>query len=82
MNYVCKSCGYEFDNPKKLYGQWLEHFGTPCREEYSGCPNCGNDYREIIKCSFCEQSVYGNYVKLDDSRCVCDNCFTICSTDD
>lgn len=74
------SCGFEFDNPKKFYGEWLEHFGMPCREEYSGCPSCGNNYFETIKCSFCGQSIVGEYIRIDDGQCFCNNCFVKCST--
>lgn len=43
MNYKCKCCGYEFDEPNVFY----EYHGfDDYPEKWSCCPNCGGDYTD------------------------------------
>ena len=52
--FYCKSCGYEFDRPQKIYES--HGFASPPYEEICICPNCKSaDIREknITHCRCC-----------------------------
>ena len=44
MNYKCKCCGYEFDEPHTYYES--HGFTDGMYEKWSCCPNCGGDYTD------------------------------------
>lgn len=79
--YVCKECRLVFDEPKKIHGEWLEHFGFPCRDEWNGCPSCGGTYIEAIQCDGCGEYIVGRYIKTVDDTYYCENCFSENDTD-
>lgn len=54
--YKCTECGAVFEEPKTWWESRGEFGGSPCSEEMSGCPNCGEcGYEEAEQCEFCEK---------------------------
>lgn len=73
--YICLECFKVFEEPKKYYGEWLEHFGTPCREEHFASPCCEGDYEEAKMCDSCDEYIEGKYIVVEDNGTYCDNCY-------
>ena len=72
--YYCDSCGASFETPKLL----KEAHGTagPPYEEVPVCPVCSEPM--IIKmalCSCCQEWTPMRYIKTEDNRIYCENCF-------
>lgn len=78
---VCKDCNRLFEKPEKCYGEQLEYFGFPCREEWLGCPSCGGVYAESFQCDGCGEYIIGKYIKTVDDTYYCENCFSELDTD-
>lgn len=52
--YRCEECGAVFAEPRRCYGEMLEHFGFPCHETLLTCPSCGGDsFEEVVQCERC-----------------------------
>ncbi|WP_206459335.1 hypothetical protein [Anaerovorax sp. IOR16] len=75
--YICLDCRKIFDEPEIEYGEQLEYFGVPCREETLVCPNCKGVIKETLKCDYCGEYIEGDYIKLPDGQIVCDECYTV-----
>jgi hypothetical protein len=59
--YLCGDCGAAFERCAQIYGEWLEHFGHPCREVFGVCPLCASeDVGRAVRCAGC-----GEYVAID-----------------
>ena len=75
--YCCIECGHIFD--KNEVAIWKEHrgeyCGTQCYEEISGCPHCYGGYVETYRCSECSEWINGEYIKLNDGRRICADCY-------
>lgn len=72
--YVCLDCGTLFEEYKQCQSEPLEYFGFPCREKWSGCPNCESwNTCEVFQCDSCGEYILNDYYKVDDKR-FCDNC--------
>ena len=73
--FICLECNKVFEEPIRFYGEWLEHFGTPCRESFTASPCCESDYTEAEKCEIC-----GEYTEYDSGYIICNKC--LCTTGD
>lgn len=80
--YRCADCGAVFDEPRRCYGEMLEHFGFPCREpDLKICPSCGGDsFEEVCQCSVCgawlpedEMEAWEDEAN-EDSGFLCEDC--------
>lgn len=56
LMYRCLDCDAEFEEPKTIYGESLEHFGRPCREVWAVCPMCGSDQIEELEDIYGEEA--------------------------
>lgn len=69
--YKCLHCGAVFEEGQQAV--WSENrgvfWGETCYEDVSGCPLCGQGYREATKCEIC-----GEYFLADDSDRACNDC--------
>jgi len=72
---ICLECREVFESPKKYEGDPLEYFGSPCREHWLGCPNCGGAYTTAIKCSCCGEYINDKYIETDNEMVFCQNCY-------
>ena len=70
--YRCVQCKEIFDEPKNVYGELLEYWGVPCREEFSVSSCCEDDYEEVELCEEC-----GEYVCPEDiyENDICWDCY-------
>jgi hypothetical protein len=77
--YCCIECGHVFDEDEIV--AWKEsrgeYWGTPCSELISGCPKCKGDYVETYRCSVCNEWITDEYVKLNNGKRICDNCYVV-----
>lgn len=73
--YICLDCYKQFENPETLSNGNDEHFGTPCRESYAGCPYCAGNYTFAHYCSLCGDCIEESYVRTDDGMEYCHNCY-------
>ena len=64
MSYKCLDCGHIFDRDE--ISSWYESHG----ERFSGCPNCGGAYEEMVKCEICGEE----YLDEELNCGVCDEC--------
>ena len=68
--YICKSCGKEFEEPKRITEKYVEDL--PDTFSYTVCPYCNDeDYEELVECKLCGD------LKLS-SDCedeVCEKCY-------
>ena len=72
--FVCFECGSIFSEP--LYWEETHGLDSPPYEQWSGCPYCKGDYIEAFKCDCCEEWITDSYIKTDDDKRYCENCFT------
>ena len=73
--FLCTRCGKIFDEPIAFFGEKTEHFGIPCREEFSGCPSCGNSFVETYRCDVCNEYIVGDYILTNDNKKYCEDCY-------
>ena len=45
--FRCVECGAVFEQPQYYRESRGEFWGTPCYEEYEGCPCCAGDFEEV-----------------------------------
>ena len=69
---VCVECGHVFSQPKR----YMETHGldTPPYELFNICPNCGGAFVRAKRCDCCGEVITGEYIKVNDGRCYCDDC--------
>ena len=72
--FVCIECGRVFEEPVS----WEEKHGldSPPYEELTGCPYCYGAYTEAYRCVCCDEFISDNYIKTEDDKRYCNNCFT------
>ena len=77
--FVCLECGHIFDeNDVAIWEESRgEYWGAPCSETVSGCPNCNGDYVETHKCNCCDEWIDDIYIKTDDGKRYCLNCYQV-----
>lgn len=71
--YVCLECMTTFHEPMLT----IETHGldTPPYEQKMTCPYCGGTYSHAYQCDCCEKYIVDNYIKTNDGRRYCENCF-------
>lgn len=71
--FVCLECGHVFPEP----AYWEEKHGldTPPYEHWSGCPKCCGGYVPTHRCDCCDEWIVDSYIKTDDGKRYCGNCF-------
>lgn len=71
--YVCLECGEVFEE----LAQWEETHGFQdgLYEQFSGCPYCHSAYTKAFKCDCCEDWIQNAYIKTDDGKRYCENCY-------
>lgn len=80
MWFKCTDCGHIFEEGEEA--RWTEDlgecFGSPARQEMSGCPNCHGNYEEIHRCKICGM----NWANPEEyyGEDVCDDCIEDCLT--
>lgn len=67
--YICLECGAVFEEPETWEEGRGEFWGFPCSETVSGCPECGGDYEDAVKCRRCEE--WHSEDELTDELCEC-----------
>ena len=74
---VCIECGHIFDEEDAvMYKEDMgEYWGAPCYEYVRGCPHCKGDYVEAHKCACCDEWIIGIYIKTDDNKRYCEDCY-------
>jgi len=51
---ICMVCDHAFERGDSRLSETREHFGTPCRETETICPNCGSDeIEDATACNNC-----------------------------
>ena len=72
MAYKCLECGNIFEDGEQAC--WSEsrgeYWGSICSEEMDGCPLCGGDYEETVKCEICDSE----HLESELRGGVCDEC--------
>lgn len=73
--YVCLDCQHIFKETK----HYVETHGldTPPYEEFDGCPECGGAYAEAHKCDCCGEWIDDIYIKTDDDKRYCLECYRV-----
>lgn len=73
MMYKCSDCGLVFDNPK-VYSEDRTPYGGMAdpgfTETYTGCPSCGGNYDEAMKCVRCDDE----YISTESRYPFCEGC--------
>ena len=78
--FVCIECGYVFQDAEC----WKERHGFDYGpyENFSGCPECGGSYVEAHKCDCCDKWITGSYIKTEDGKRYCENCYVVMDLED
>lgn len=77
--YICESCGEEFDNPEELYEP--DGLDTPPYRYSYACPRCksGDIRRIVFECSSCSEYILAgdNFYKCEPTgEMFCTDCIT------
>ena len=76
MRYYCDACGASFTAPKILKLRHTELDEGVLFEELPVCPVCGeSSLVQMVLCSCCNEWTPSRYIKTDDGRVYCENCF-------
>ena len=82
--YVCLECQHVFDEDE--IATWEEdqgeYWGVPCYEELCGCPKCGGSFVETYQCDSCDEWINGPYIKTDDDKRYCGDCYQLMNLGD
>ena len=78
--FVCVECGHVFDQPDR----WVERHGFDYGpyESFSVCPKCRGSYVEAHKCDCCDEWITGSYIKTEDGKRYCENCYVVMDLED
>jgi hypothetical protein len=80
--YYCPECGLVFDEPMS-YREIVTSDPYPMGFNTSVCPSCKSDEFVIaVQCDGCGEYIVGEYVKLHNKECYCEDCYEICDTAD
>ena len=72
--WICLDCNKLFAYPKHYTD--THGLDDPPYECYSGCPYCGGAYAETYECDCCGEWITGEYIKAEDGKRYCENCYT------
>ena len=74
--YYCDSCGARFETPKIIKEKHGMDWGP--YEEVPVCLVCNESMMiKMVKCSCCGEYTPQRYVRTDDGRIYCDECFVM-----
>jgi formylmethanofuran dehydrogenase subunit E len=75
MMFLCLDCNGLFEEAQ----QYREMHGldSPPYETLDGCPYCSGAYVETIQCDVCGNYITGQYVVVDGTQFICDECYVI-----
>ena len=73
--YICTECKRVFDEPI----EWEETHGFTHGpfEHWSGCPFCYGAFTEAYSCAYCEEIIEDTYIKTDDGKRYCKDCYQV-----
>lgn len=74
--YVCLDCSRLFTTPATWRESRGEHFGYSAYENYTGCPYCNGGFVEAYKCDCCGDYITDTFIKTDDDKRYCKDCYT------
>lgn len=78
--YICLGCKDVFQSPKKYIER--HNLDTPPYEEYYGCPYCGENYVNAIRCDCCNNYISDDYIILNDGGVYCEECYSVRNIED
>ena len=81
--FICLDCKHIFseDDIATWEESRGEYWGAPCYESVSGCPCCKGDCVETYRCSYCNEWIDGDYIRIDEDR-YCEGCIVHCKLGD
>ena len=80
--YYCPECGEVFDEPMS-HREIVTSDPYPMGFNTSACPNCkSNEFVIAIQCDGCLEYIVGEYIKLYNKECYCEDCYEKCDTTD
>ncbi len=71
--FVCIECGRLFEEP--TYWEETHGLDTPPYEKWSGCPICYGSYTKAHQCDCCEEWIVSDYIKTEDDKRYCSECY-------
>jgi len=72
--YYCLDCQRLFEHPS-VYTEHHDGIDVP-GERFSVCPHCkSTNFVVTQKCDICFEYIDGDYVKTDDGKFICENCY-------
>ena len=87
MMYYCRDCNNVIEDSDIRYiWEKSEFWGATHIDNVEICPYCKNE--DIInidnhpRCSCCQEICIDNYIKTEDNRCYCEECYLTYSIDD
>ena len=85
--YYCRDCKNVIDDSDIRYiWEKNEFWGATYNDTIKVCPYCkSNNFRNIDdnpKCSSCQEICIDNYIRTEDDRCYCEECYLKYSIDD
>ena len=75
--YICTECKQVFDEPIEWKESRGEYFGSPAYETLVGCPFCYSACTEAYPCDCCEEIIEDTYIKTDDGKRYCQDCYQV-----
>ena len=73
--WYCLNCKTEFEEPDTVT-DYVTSDPYPMGPTISVCPHCGYDeFVEAIECEYCGEYIVGEYIKIKDGICYCENCY-------
>lgn len=78
--YICLECEDIFSTPKLFTDK--HGLDTPPYENNWGCPYCGGNYVNAIRCYMCNKYICGEYIILSDGSVCCEDCYTVKNIED
>lgn len=80
--FVCIECQTIFEDPIKIEEDRGEYFGFPAHEDFYVCPKCKGNYVEAHRCDSCGEWIDDTYIKTDDDKRYCSNCYRVAELGD
>lgn len=82
--YYCENCKSVFDEEdlEDCY-ETVTTDPYPMGYSYAVCPYChSDDFCNAVQCDGCGEYIVGEYIKLYNKECYCEDCYEICDTSD
>ena len=71
--FVCVECGTLFECPERFVE--THNLDCPPYEEWDGCPRCAGAFIEAFRCHCCNEYITDSYIKTDDGKQYCTECY-------